>query len=130
MNIFTTRPDTIYGATFIAVSINHPVVAKNISDAELNKIKNKFESINDEKEKIGVKLDINCKHPILEKEIPVYVANFVLDTYGEGAIFGCPAHDERDHEFAIKYSIPIIKVIECKDEELPYSGDGKVINSP
>ena len=130
LNIFTTRPDTIYGATFIAVSINHPIVAKNISDAELNKIKNKFENINNEKEKIGVKLDINCKHPILEKEIPVYVANFVLDTYGEGAIFGCPAHDERDHEFAIKYSIPIIKVIECKDEDLPYSGDGKVINSP
>ena len=48
----------------------------------------------------------------------------------EKGIFGCPAHDERDHEFAIKYSIPIIKVIECKDEELPYSGDGKVINSP
>ena len=130
LNIFTTRPDTIYGATFIAVSINHPIVAKNISDAELNKIKNEFENINNEKEKIGVKLDINCKHPILEKEIPVYVANFVLDTYGEGAIFGCPAHDERDYEFAIKYSIPIIKVIECKDEELPYSGDGKVINSP
>ena len=130
LNIFTTRPDTIYGATFIAVSINHPIVAKNISDAELKKIKNEFDNINDDKEKIGVKLHINCMHPILEKEIPVYVANFVLDTYGEGAIFGCPAHDERDHEFAIKYSIPIIKVIECKDEELPYSGDGKVINSP
>ena len=130
LNIFTTRPDTIYGATFIAVSINHPIVAKNISDAELKKIKNEFDNINDDKEKIGVKLHINCMHPILEKEIPVYVANFVLDTYGEGAIFGCPAHDERDHEFATKYSIPIIKVIECKDEELPYSGDGKVINSP
>ena len=75
-------------------------------------------------------LGINCKHPILDKEIPVYIANFVLDNYGEGAIFGCPAHDERDYEFAKKYSLPIIKVIECEDENLPYTGDGKVINSP
>ena len=130
LNIFTTRPDTIYGATFIAVSINHPIVMECISEKEIEKIKDGFEKINDEKEKIGIKLDINCKHPILEKEIPVYIANFVLDTYGEGAIFGCPAHDERDYEFANKYSLPIIKVIESKDEELPYTGDGKVINSP
>ena len=62
--------------------------------------------------------------------MPVYVANFVLDNYGEGAIFGCPAHDERDYVFAKKYNLPIIKVIDCKDTELPYAGDGKVINSP
>ena len=130
LNIFTTRPDTIYGATFIAVSINHPIVMECISEKEIEKIKDEFEKINDEKEKIGIKLDINCKHPILKKEIPVYIANFVLDTYGEGAIFGCPAHDERDYEFANKYSLPIIKVIESKNEELPYTGDGRVINSP
>ena len=130
LNIFTTRPDTIYGATFIAVSVNHPIVNEYVSEKEIEGIKNKFENINDEKEKIGIKLDINCKHPIIDKEIPVYIANFVLDTYGEGAIFGCPAHDERDYEFAKKYSLPIIKVIECKDEELPYTGDGKLINSP
>ena len=75
-------------------------------------------------------LNINCKHPILDKKIPIYVANFVLDNYGEGAIFGCPAHDERDYEFAKKYNLPIIKVIECDDEELPYTGDGILINSP
>ena len=67
---------------------------------------------------------------ILEKEIPVYIANFVLDNYGEGAIFGCPAHDERDYEFAKKYNLPIIKVIECEDNELPFTQDGEVINSP
>ena len=130
LNIFTTRPDTIYGATFIAISVNHPIVYEYVSEKEIEEIKNKFENINDEKEKIGIKLDINCKHPIIDKEIPVYIANFVLDTYGEGAIFGCPAHDERDYEFAKKYSLPIIKVIECKNEELPYTGDGKLINSP
>ena len=130
LNIFTTRPDTIYGATFIAVSINHPIVTKHVPESEIDKIKNEFGSISDEKEKIGFKININCDHPTLEKEIPVYIANFVLDTYGEGAIFGCPAHDERDYEFAIKYSLPIIKVIECRDEDLPFTEDGKVINSP
>ena len=62
-------------------------------------------------------MNIKCKHPLLDKEIPVYIANFVLDNYGEGAIFGCPAHDERDYDFAKKYNIPIIKVIECEDKD-------------
>ena len=75
-------------------------------------------------------MDIKCKHPLLDKEIPVYIANFVLDNYGEGAIFGCPAHDERDYDFAKKYNIPIIKVIECEDKDLPFTQDGVVINSP
>ncbi len=130
LNIYTTRPDTIYGATFIAVSVNHQILNDLVDKKTLEKIRNEFDLVNEEKEKLGVKLNISCKHPILDKEIPVFVANFVLDTYGEGAIFGCPAHDERDYEFAKKYSLPIIKVIECKDEELPYTGDGKVINSP
>ena len=129
LEIFTTRPDTIYGATFIAVSVNHKIVSDNLDKDTIEDIKSNFASVNEEKEKLGVKLNINCKHPLLEKEIPIYVANFVLDTYGEGAIFGCPAHDERDFEFANKYSLPIIKVIECEDHELPYTGDGKVINS-
>ena len=59
----------------------------------------------------------------------MYIANFVLDNYGEGAIFGCPAHDERDFEFAKKYHLPIKKVVECEDSQLPYTGDGKIINS-
>ncbi len=129
LNIFTTRPDTIYGATFIAVSINHPIIGKKLNIDEINNIKNEFALVDNEKDKVGVYLKMNCLHPLLNKEIPVYVANFVLDNYGEGAIFGCPAHDERDYEFAKKYSLPILKVIDCKDDELPYSGDGKVINS-
>ncbi len=130
LNIFTTRPDTIYGATFIAVSINHNIVRETLDKSAIEKIKREFDKVNEDKVKLGVKLNINCNHPLLEKSIPVYVANFVLDTYGEGAIFGCPAHDQRDFEFAKKYSLPIIKVIECDDIELPYVGSGKVINSP
>ncbi len=130
LNIYTTRPDTIYGATFIAISINHNFVNKLLKEEEIEKIKNTFENSNKEKEKLGYLLNIKCKHPILEKELPVYIANFVLDNYGEGAIFGCPAHDERDYEFAKKYNLPIIKVIRCEDSELPYTQDGVLINSP
>ncbi len=130
LNIFTTRPDTIYGATFIAISINHKLVSKLLNANEIDKIKNLFTQSSNEKEKLGFLLDIKCKHPILDKKLPVYIANFVLDNYGEGAIFGCPAHDERDYEFANKYNIPIIKVIECEDKDLPFTQDGEVINSP
>jgi len=130
LNIFTTRPDTIYGATFIAVSVNHPIVKKNLSNSQINNIKKEFEGIDDDKEKLGFEIKISCDHPILDKKIPVYIANFVLDTYGEGAIFGCPAHDERDYEFAKKYSLPIIKVIDCNDDQLPYTENGFLVNSP
>tara|TARA_B100000989_G_scaffold289543_1_gene261541 strand:- start:2160 stop:4526 length:2367 start_codon:yes stop_codon:yes gene_type:complete len=130
LNIFTTRPDTIYGATFIAISINHQIVSKFLEIDEIDKVKKAFSQSADDKEKIGFLLDIKCKHPLLDKEIPVYIANFVLDSYGEGAIFGCPAHDERDYDFAVKYKLPIIKVIECNDDQLPFTQDGKVINSP
>ncbi len=130
LNVYTTRPDTIYGATFIALSVNHQLVSMFLKPQEIDKIKKSFANKSNEKEKIGFCLDIKCKHPILDKEIPVYIANFVLDNYGEGAIFGCPAHDERDYEFAIKYKLPIIKVIECEDRDLPFTEDGKMINSP
>ena len=130
LNIFTTRPDTIYGATFIAISVNHNLVSKYLKEDEIEEIKKIFSNNIDDKEKQGILLDIKCLHPILEKEMPVYIANFVLDNYGEGAIFGCPAHDERDYEFAVKYSLPILKVIKCEDNELPFTQDGEVINSP
>ena len=130
LKIFTTRPDTIYGATFIAVSINHKIVSELLLEKEIMTIKKQFEQTDNDKEKIGIPLNISCKHPILDKEIPIYIANFVLDTYGEGAIFGCPGHDERDYEFATKYNLPILKVVECEDDQLPYTGDGNIINSP
>ena len=130
IKIFTTRPDTIYGATFIAVSVNHKVVLDFIDKSEVLKIKKQFDGIEDDKEKIGIPLGVDCFNPITNEPIPLYIANFVLDNYGEGAIFGCPAHDERDYDFAKKYQLPIKKVIECHDDQLPYTGDGKVINSP
>ena len=109
LKIFTTRPDTIYGATFIAISINHHIVRDVLNNDEISIIKDQFKSIEHDKEKIGIPLKINCENPITKEKLPVFIANFVLDNYGEGAIFGCPAHDERDYEFAKKYNIPIEK---------------------
>ena len=129
IKIFTTRPDTIYGASFIAISINHKIASYLIENSKIQKIKDQFNEIEYEKEKIGIPLGINCINPITGDLIPLYIANFVLDNYGEGAIFGCPAHDERDFEFAQKYQLPIKKVVECDDDQLPYTGDGKIINS-
>ena len=130
IKIFTTRPDTIYGATFIAVSINHKIVPNFIEESEIQKIKDQFKELEYEKDKIGIPLGVSCINPITNEPIPLYIANFVLDNYGEGAIFGCPAHDERDYEFAKKYQIPIKKVVDCSDDQLPYTGDGVSINSP
>ena len=130
IKIFTTRPDTIYGASFIAISINHKLVSNLVENSEVQKIKEQFNGVEHDKEKIGIPLNVNCINPITDETIPLYIANFVLDNYGEGAIFGCPAHDERDFEFAQKYQLPIKKVVECEDAQLPYTGDGKIINSP
>ena len=128
INIFTTRPDTIFGATFIALSINHVILKKFINDSKIQAIKAEFEKC-DDKEKIGYKLPVNSINPVTGERIPVFIANFVLDTYGQGAIFGCPAHDERDYDFAVKYKLPIKKVLDCADEDLPYVEDGTMINS-
>tara|TARA_B100001057_G_scaffold362483_1_gene365049 strand:+ start:1232 stop:3574 length:2343 start_codon:yes stop_codon:yes gene_type:complete len=128
INIFTTRPDTIFGATFIALSINHVILEKFIDDNKIQAIKTEFDKC-DDKEKVGFKLPINSIHPVTGEKIPVFIANFVLDTYGQGAIFGCPAHDERDYDFAVKYKLPIKKVLDCADEDLPYVEDGTMINS-
>ena len=130
IKIFTTRPDTIYGATFIAVSINHKIVPNLIEESEIQKIKDQFKELEYDKDKIGIPLGVSCINPITDELVPLYIANFVLDNYGEGAIFGCPAHDERDYEFAKKYQIPIKKVVDCSDDQLPYTGDGVSINSP
>ena len=130
IKIFTTRPDTIYGATFIALSINHKIVKDLIGDSEIKKINKQFKLNDNDKNKIGIQLDISCENPITKDSIPVFIANFVLDNYGEGAIFGCPAHDQRDYEFAKKYNLPIKKVIECDDDQIPFTEDGLVINSP
>ena len=128
IEIFTTRPDTIFGATFIALSINHEFARGCFDENKISELQKKFTDAG-EKEKIGLFLNRYCVHPITGEDVPIYVANFVLDNYGQGAIFGCPAHDERDFDFATKYSIPIVKVVECEDSELPYTGIGKMVNS-
>ena len=135
LNAFTTRPDTIYGVTFFGISPNHPIVqelqkedegikafleeARKVSSAEADQAK---------AEKLGYRTKINIIHPLLKINIPVWIINYVLMDYGTGAIMGVPAHDERDFEFANKYSIPITRVI-SSEEDLPFSGSGPLVNS-
>ena len=134
--VFTTRPDTLFGASFIAISPDHAIsqtLASNNAEianfvAECKQTATTEEAL-EKAEKKGIFTGIYVKHPVKEDEqLPVYIANFVLIDYGTGAVFACPAHDERDYDFAKKYNLPIIPVIEA-DEELPYTGDGKHINS-
>ena len=86
LNIYTTRPDTIYGATFIAISINHKLVKSILGSDEIQSLNKIFSNLDENKEKYGKLLDIKCEHPITGEEVPVFIANFVLDNYGEGAI--------------------------------------------
>jgi leucyl-tRNA synthetase len=141
LKIFTTRPDTIFGASFIAIAADHPFTENFETDQEFKKFKEiALKNINTESslyknEKLGFKTKFSVFHPFLNKKIPIYVANFILMDYGTGAIFGCPAHDQRDLEFAKKYKLEIIpvttpvksKIISIKDEA--YINDGYTINS-
>ena len=144
LKIYTTRPDTIFGATFCAISTGHPLALKISKDN--NDVKNfikKYESKNiteetlAKTEKEGIKIDYFIKHPLIkDKFLPVYIANFVLMEYGSGAIYGCPAHDQRDLDFANKYSIEVIPVLMPRNDKEKYSitdeaytGDGTLINS-
>jgi len=135
IKIYTTRPDTIFGATFIAISCQHPFVNELIkTNDKIKKFIKECELSNSEKDKLGFNTEIKAEHPITKKTIPLYIANFVLMDYGLGAIFGCPAHDQRDLDFAIKYNLDVIKVVESEKEnkeivDLASTGDGKLINS-
>ena len=138
IKVFTTRPDTIFGASFIALSSDH-ALSKNFKNninfknfkAECDKTGTTEEALAIA-DKIGFNTNLFVDHPFLKKKIPVYFANFVLMDYGTGAIFGCPAHDQRDFDFAKKYNLEIIKVVSNDNsDELneAYTGDGKIINS-
>jgi leucyl-tRNA synthetase len=135
IKIYTTRPDTIFGATFIALSCQHPLVEELIkTNDKIKKFIKECEQSNSEKDKLGFNTIIKAEHPITKKTIPVYIANFVLMDYGLGAIFGCPAHDQRDLDFANKYNLDVIKVVENKKENtqitnMATTGDGTLINS-
>ena len=141
LRIFTTRPDTIFGATFIALSVDHEIAKSFEKDPKFKEFKNECSKIGTTEEalanaeKLGYKTNLFAEHPFQkDKKIPVYLANFVLMDYGNGAIFGCPAHDQRDFDFAIKYELPIIRVVADKDNEKKkmdsaFTGQGKIINS-
>ena len=143
LKIFTTRPDTIFGANFIAVSVDHEICKNLNDDIKFNEFKKECSKIGTTEEalanaeKLGFDAKLFAEHPFIKnKKIPVFVANFVLMDYGNGAIFGCPAHDQRDFDFAKKYKIPITRVVTDKEssttgEEMieAYTGSGKIINS-
>ena len=125
IDVFTTRPDTIFGASFLALSPDHPLTAElTAGNAGLTDFITEFRQQGtatetlEKAEKKGVFTGLYVKHPVIEgATLPVYVANFVLMDYGTGAIFGCPAHDQRDLDFARKYDLPVVPVV------LPLDGD-------
>ena len=143
ITVFTTRADTIFGATYMVISVDHPLIEKysdqikNIEEIrsyrqEVAK-KSELERTDLSKEKTGYKIDgLTAINPLTNKEIPVYVSDYVLMTYGTGAIMAVPAHDERDYEFAKKFNIEMIPVIEGSDIEnsaFTETNEGNLINS-
>ena len=143
IKVFTTRPDTIYGVTFMVLAPEHPLVKELTEGTEREKETNEYvervkkktliERTAEGKEKTGAFLGAYVKHPFTEQQIPIWTADFALLEYGTGAVMGVPAHDQRDYDFAMKYSIPIIPVIEPMDGNAPrgkaYVDDGKLVNS-
>jgi len=145
IEVFTTRPDTLFGASFIAIAPDHPLSAALAADdpalaafVEECAATGTSEEALERAEKQGFDTGLHCAHPLIEgATLPVYVANFVLMEYGTGAIFGCPAHDQRDLEFARKYDRPVLPVVlppgadpatfAIGDEA--YLGDGAIFNS-
>ena len=138
LTVYTTRPDTIYGVTFMVIAPEHPLIEKlsnkitNMDEIkkyqEFAKTKSELERTELSKEKTGVEIKgIKAINPVTKKEIPIWTADYVMMGYGTGAIMAVPAHDTRDYEFASKFNIDIIPVIE--GDTLPYTGDGKYINS-
>ena len=136
LEIYTTRPDTLYGASFMAIAANHPLATELAqNNADLAAFVQKCNALGtseaaiESAEKEGVDTGLTVMHPFIEgRELPVYVANFVLMEYGTGAIFACPAHDQRDMDFARKYRLPVVPVVAPKaiggtDEEAAWLED-------
>ncbi len=144
VEIFTTRPDTLFGASFIALSPDHPLTLQLAEDndalkafrAECAKVGTSEEAI-EKAPKMGFDTGLSVKHPFEDRELPVWVANFVLMGYGTGAIFACPAHDQRDLDFARKYELPVIPVVlpsgaGAETHEIgkdAFTGPGQIFNS-
>ncbi|MCM1330584.1 MAG: leucine--tRNA ligase, partial [Ruminococcus sp.] len=141
LRIYTTRPDTLYGVTFMVIAPEHPIIEKyrdtisNIGELDGYKAecakKSEFERTQLVKDKTGVKIDgLTAVNPVTGKEIPIYISDYVMMGYGTGAIMAVPAHDTRDYEFAKKFGIDIVEVIKGGDiSKEAYTGDGEMINS-
>ena len=143
LEVFTTRPDTIYGATYMVIAPEHPLIVNHADKIEnLDEInaykkecakKSEFERTELEKDKTGVEIKgIKAINPLTNKEIPIWISDYVLMTYGTGAIMAVPAHDDRDYDFAKKFSLEIIPVIEGSDvseKANTETSTGKMINS-
>ncbi|GEN99654.1 leucine--tRNA ligase [Novosphingobium sediminis] len=143
VEVYTTRPDTIFGASFVAVAPDHPiaqgVAASNCEAANFIALCKKGGTTAAEletAEKLGFDTGIGARHPLTGKYLPVYIANFVLMEYGTGAIMAVPGHDQRDFDFATKYSLPILRVVAADpaDADKPFTGeaeagDGVLVNS-
>ena len=131
--VFTTRPDTLFGATFFVMAPEHPDVLRLNESQEVReyiaraKRESAAERGAEDKEKTGIPLGRTVTNPVNGEQIPVFVADYVLMEYGTGAIMAVPAHDERDFEFAEKFGLEIRRVIQ--GDELPYTGDGPMVNS-
>ncbi len=141
LRIYTTRPDTLYGVTFMVMAPEHPLIDKNkdliTNMDEVEKYreaashKSEFERTQLVKDKTGVKLNgLTAINPVNNEEIPIYISDYVMMGYGTGAIMAVPAHDDRDYDFAKKFNIPIIEVIKGGDiSKAAYTGDGEMVNS-
>ena len=141
LTVYTTRPDTLYGVTFMVLAPEHQIIDKNKDiiknmdkiDEYREKAKNKteFERTQLVKDKTGVCIDgLTAINPITNKEIPIYISDYVMMNYGTGAIMAVPAHDDRDYSFAKKFGIDIVEVIKGGDiSQEPYIGDGEMVNS-
>ncbi len=144
VEVFTTRPDTIFGSSFVAIAADHPI-ARGLADSdaavaafiEQCKLGGTTAAEIETQEKLGFDTGLRATHPFDPAwELPVYIANFVLMDYGTGAVFGVPAHDQRDFEFATKYALPILRVVSDGDktesgftDAEAYSGPGTLVNS-
>ncbi len=136
--VFTTRPDTLFGATYCVLSPEHSLV-KEIMSTECEKSvlnyisecakKSEMERTELNKTKTGEFVGAYAINPVNNKQIPIYIADYVLSTYGTGAVMACPAHDERDYEFAKKYNLPIIPVLNGDISTSAFTGDAEHINS-
>ena len=143
LEVFTTRPDTLMGATYMVVAPDHQIVNKVVTDAQRAEVENyaqialakpEIERTALDKEKTGVFTGAYAVNPATEEQIPIWIADYVLSGYGTGAIMAVPAHDERDFAFAKKFNLPIEKVIAppastIESKDAPYTGEGTLINS-